>query len=79
MTSHRDTHHRKTRYGTCHRCGWHGEVAKVSRRERRALPGDRTFARLCGDCVNELLHARPAATPEAKSSRLRSVGNRDVA
>ena len=70
---------RKSRNGTCHRCGWRGQVAKLNRRERRALPDDRNFTRLCDDCLNQLLHARPGETPVAKSTRLRSVNNRDVA
>ena len=70
---------RRCRHGTCHRCGWRGHVAKITRRERRAFAGDRTFTRLCDECILELLHGRPEVAHKPQPSRRRSVGSRDVA
>ena len=70
---------RKQRYGTCHRCGWRGSVVRVTRRDRKRSLGDRTFTRLCEDCVDELLGRH--GTPEGQSRlvRRRSIRHRDVA
>jgi len=45
------------RHGVCHRCGWRGEVAKVSRRDRRRANSETTYGRLCEECSTELFSA----------------------
>jgi len=70
---------RRRRYGVCHRCGWIGFVANVGRRDRRRLRTDRTFGRLCDDCVTDLrTHAVPQAE-QAKPAKLKSMRHRKVA
>ncbi len=46
------------RYGVCHRCGWKGSVAKVGRHERALLGTNRTYGRLCDECVADLLRSK---------------------
>jgi hypothetical protein len=70
---------RRPRYGTCHRCGWKGPVAKVSRRERRNLEIGRSFGRLCDECVSDLLGAQDATATGVKAGKLKAVRNRHVA
>ncbi len=53
----------QARSGTCHRCGWKGPVAKVSRRERRTLDTGMTYGRLCAECTADV---QPGARSEAR-------------
>lgn len=69
---------RKRRYGTCHRCGWKGSVARVDRHDRKRLRTGRTFGRLCEECASELLETQ-ALPGEAKPGRRKFVRNRHVA
>ena len=74
----RDEGSGKRRYGTCHRCGWKGAVAKVGQHDRKLLKTGRTFGRLCDECVSDLLGAEtPAGT--AKPIRRKFARNRHVA
>ena len=68
----------KRRYGTCHRCGWKGAVAKVGRHDRKRLKTGHTFGRLCDECISDLMGAQ-GAPGEAKPARLKFVKNRHVA
>jgi hypothetical protein len=54
----------RERPGTCHRCGWRGMVSTVRRRERKHLPSGQSFARLCDDCLHELVGPPVDADPE---------------
>jgi len=38
----------------CLRCGWTTGTAKISKREARALTGERRFTRLCDECIADL-------------------------
>jgi hypothetical protein len=67
----------KPLYGTCHRCGWKGAVAKVGRHDRKVLRTGRTFGRLCDECVSDLLGSGTAGG-QAKTAR-RKEKNRHVA
>jgi len=67
--------------GSCHRCGWRGDVLRVGRPDRKLLGTGRKYGRLCDDCYNEL-RVGPHALAAARTPRhphLRSVRDRDVA
>jgi hypothetical protein len=50
---------RRHRFGVCHRCGWTTLVSRVGRDDHRHSGMGRTFGRLCDDCFDALLGARP--------------------
>jgi hypothetical protein len=67
--------------GTCHRCGWHGPVTKVARRDRKRLHSGKAYGRLCDECVNDLLRQKtePHGTQSTGRAKLKAVIDRDVA
>jgi hypothetical protein len=71
---------RKQRPGTCHRCGWRGNVMKVDRHYRKRLLTGRIYGRVCNGCIIELL--TKDQLPAEKFTRPVEPGpaqNRDVA
>jgi hypothetical protein len=70
---------RRWRYGTCHRCGWKGPVAKVGRQDRKRLLTGRALGRLCDACINDLLRRQAAPAGQTKFGRLKASRNRHVA
>lgn len=70
---------RKQRPGVCHRCGWARPVSKVGRVDRKRLRT--SFARLCDECIDELLQQQSASagTKSTRKARLRVLRHRDVA
>lgn len=80
MNEHEDTGRaRKQRPGVCHRCGWARPVSKVGRVDRKRL--GTSFARLCDECIDELLQQQSATegTKSSRKARLRVLRHRDVA
>jgi hypothetical protein len=71
----------KQRQGTCHRCGWRGPVAKVSRRARKRLSIGNEYGRLCADCSGDLVKAQSALPRKSVPGhrKLRAGRYRDVA
>jgi hypothetical protein len=69
---------RGQRQGVCHRCGWAGIVGTVHGRDRRILRTGYRFGRLCQECVNDIVRARPGfpsthAVAAVKAGRVRQV------
>jgi hypothetical protein len=71
----------KRRHGVCHRCGWAGEVSKVTRQLRKRLQIGRSFGRLCDDCLKDLHHlpSTGAGTHTGQGRKLKANRQRDVA
>lgn len=71
----------KRRYGVCHRCGWAGEVSRVTRQLRKRLQIGRSFGRLCDDCFKDLHHppSTGAGTHAGQRRKLKANRQRDVA
>jgi len=40
--------------GQCLRCGWTTDTISITKRESRALTGQRRFTRLCDECIGDL-------------------------
>lgn len=72
---------RSVRHGTCHRCGWEGQVGHLVRRDRKYLPEARKYRRLCSDCASALrCEARPAsAAPAGLPHRKTTQSQRKIA
>ncbi len=67
------------RYGTCHRCGWKGSVARVKRRDRKLLNIGHDYGRMCEECIHDLLGPQVEQNEREKAGKRRSVRNRHVA
>jgi hypothetical protein len=59
-------------YGTCHRCGWTGQVSRVGRGDRKLLNVGWAYGRLCSQCTTDLMRlAREPRAEGSKRSRVR--------
>ena len=71
---------RKQRPGVCHRCGWAGQVSRVSRADRRQMKTGKEFGRLCPDCVEYLTeHSAGLHVQTQVPRRTRPLHRSDVA